>query len=53
MKTARTVDETMVYCMICKENFHFVYFHRLIHIMHVEKKTTTYCVLRGVELEKV
>lgn len=51
--TAKTMNETMLYCTICNEDCHFLYFHRLNYIIHANYKTKIPCVLRGMELEKV
>lgn len=51
--TAKTMNEIMLYCAICNENYHFVYFHQLNYIIHENDRTKIQCVLRGVELEKV
>lgn len=50
--TSRTMAETMVYYIICRENCHFVDFYQL-NCMILADDETIYCVLRGTELEKV
>lgn len=53
IKTSRTMNETTVCCTIYNENRIFIYFHRLNCIIHANENTTIYCVLKGMELEKV
>lgn len=51
--TIININNTMIYCTSCNQDYGFVYFHCLDCIIHTINKLKKLCILRGVELEKV
>lgn len=50
----RTMNKTMLYCSACKQDSHFLYFHRLNCIIHAsDKAERKKCILRSIELERI
>ena len=50
--SSREVNETMVYCINCKEKQPFIYSNRLNCSIHTKNNTPKNCILKGEQLEK-